>query len=408
LLATQSDERLVDLVRAGSEPAFDAVVTRYRGQLVRYCAAIVGRERAEDVVQQAFVSAFGAMQRDENELNLKPWLYRIAHNASLNALRDRALRDEQLDLERTDLPHLDGAAGVEQPDQALERRDEIAAVLAAVDSLPPRQRDAMVLRELEGRSYEEIARALGVGGGSVRALLHRARNSVRMAATAVTPVGLLLRIPAAGHEAGEGVAARVAELTAGVGAGAATTKVAATVLATGAVAGGVALGPGQGDSRPARGQDSPTAPRPGQRGVPPAGIEQGVGDDSDRDGSGREDEDAREDRSGPSERSGPGDGDDLSDRSGPGDGGLLRPDLDNSGPGGGGSNSGPGSDSSGPGSGGSGSGSSGSGSSGSGSGSDGSGSSGSGSGTSGSGSGSSGSGSGDGSSGSGDGTLDLD
>jgi RNA polymerase sigma factor (sigma-70 family) len=423
LLSTQSDERLVDLVRAGSEAAFDAIVARYRGQLLRYCGAIVGRERAEDVVQQTFVNAFTAMNKDESELNLKPWLYRIAHNGSLNALRDRGLREEQLDTERD--TQVLGQAVPAQPQQELERRDEIAAVFAAVEDLPPRQRDAIVLRELEGRSYDEIAAALGVGGGSVRALLHRARNSVRAAATAITPVGLLLRIPPAGTEAGESVAARVAELTAGVGAGAAGSKVAATVLVTGAVAGGVALGPGQGDGRQAGGQDAPNPPS--ARATPPEAI---AGDDSGSSGSGSggeledEREDEREDRSGPSDRSGPGDGDDRDrdeDNSGPGGGGdNSGPGSESSGPGGGGS-SGPGGgdhggDNSGPGSGGSGSGGSGSGeSSGPGSGGSGSGSSGSGSGSSGSGSGSSGSGSGSsgsgssgsGSSGSGDDPLDT-
>ena len=147
---------------------------------------MVGHERADDAVQQTFVNAFNAMHRNESELDLKPWLYRIAHNASLNALRDRAPRNEPLDPEHP---------GAERPDQVLERRERFDEVLAAVHRLPERQRDAIVLRELEGRSYDEIALALGVGGGAVRALLNRARNSVRLAATAVTPVGLLMRIP---------------------------------------------------------------------------------------------------------------------------------------------------------------------------------------------------------------------
>ena len=89
VLSTQSDERLVDLVRAGSEPAFETIVERYRRALMRYVSRLLPPERAEDVVQQAFVNAYEAMQRGDAELNLKPWLYRIAHNAALNALRDR-------------------------------------------------------------------------------------------------------------------------------------------------------------------------------------------------------------------------------------------------------------------------------------------------------------------------------
>ena len=244
LLATQSDERLVDLARAGSEPAFDAIVSRYRGPLIRYCSSLVGHERADDAVQQTFVNAFNAMNRNESKLDLKPWLYRIAHNASLNALRDRAPRNEPLDPEHP---------GAERPDQVLERRERFDEVLAAVHRLPERQRDAIVLRELEGRSYDEIALALGVGGGAVRALLNRARNSVRLAATAVTPVGLLMRIPP-GTNPSDGIAERVAELTAGAGAGALASKLAATALVTAAVAGGVALAPGPGDVPKAQGE----------------------------------------------------------------------------------------------------------------------------------------------------------
>jgi RNA polymerase sigma factor (sigma-70 family) len=234
LLATQSDERLVDLFRAGSEPAFEAIVSRYRGPLLRYCSALIGRERAEDAAQQTFVNAYDAIRRDDAVLRLKPWLYRIAHNVSLNALRDRALRDEPLDAE---------SPGAERPEVALERRERLRTVIASVQDLPARQRDALLLRELEGRSYEEIAATLGVGGGAVRQLLNRARNTLRMAATAVTPPGMLLRLPPGGAEAGDSVAARVAELTGAAGAGALATKVAATALVTGVVAGGVAVGP---------------------------------------------------------------------------------------------------------------------------------------------------------------------
>ena len=244
VLATQSDARLVDLVRAGYEPAFEAIVTRYRGALLRYAERFLPRERAEDAVQQSFVSAYEAILRDESALNLRPWLYRITHNTSLNALRDRGLRHDQLD-ERID--------GVERPDQALERTQGLRDVVAAVKALPERQRDAIVLRELEGRSYDEIASELGVTGGSVRQLLNRARNTLRAGATAVTPVGLLVRIPWATTT--EPAATRVAELcgAAGAGAGVVTAKVCATALVTAAAVGGVAAVPARdGDERARR------------------------------------------------------------------------------------------------------------------------------------------------------------
>ena len=392
VLRTQSDERLVDLVRAGSEPAFEAIVTRYRRALLRYCTRILPEERAEDAVQQTFVRAYDAMRDSDAELRLRPWLYRIAHNTALNTLRDRGLRHEPLD---------DSFDGVEGPDQALERNMGLREVLAAVQDLPERQRDALVLRELEGRSYDQIADELGVTGGAVRQLLNRARHSVRAAATAVTPAGLVTRFPWAGP--GEPITARIAELCSGAAAGAAVTKVCATALVTGAVVGGVASAPEGTEENAAKA--TPPAAQKDSRGE--AGSAAGPGGsggggsgsvqaDDDRSGPG----DGGEDRSGTRDRAedrsgrrdgggGSGDGGGDGDSSGPGSG---EPEIrfDSSGPGSGGSDG----DSSGSGSGGSGSGSSGSGSSDSGSGSSGSGSSGSGfSGSGSSGSGSSGSGS---------------
>jgi RNA polymerase sigma factor (sigma-70 family) len=430
VLATQSDGRLVDLVRAGHEPAFEAIVTRYRGALLRYVERFLPRERAEDAVQQTFVRAYEAMLREHSELQLRPWLYRIAHNTALNVLRDRALRHSELP---------DGLDGVERPDEAFARMQGLRDVLSAVKALPDRQRDAIVLRELEGRTYDEIAAELNVSDGSVRQLLHRARNTLREAATAVTPIGLVARLPWAAPA--EPLAVRVAELCgAGVG-GAVVAKVCATVLVTGAVAGGVAVAPQGGDR-----EDGPVGPDraaaseaagggegDGSGTGSGAGGEPASGESVDRSGGGaggREgDREAgyRSGSGGRSDRSGPGGGDDdATDNSGPGSSGGDSSESisDNSGSGSGSSGSGSGSsgsgssgsdsDNSGPGSGSTGSGSEGSGSGSSGSGSD---SSGSGSDSSGSGSGSSGSGSdsdssGSGSSGSGSGddpvTLDSD
>jgi RNA polymerase sigma factor (sigma-70 family) len=394
VLRSQSDERLVDLVRSGSEPAFEAIVARYRAPLLRYCRRILSDTRAEDAVQQSFVSAFDAMTRGDAEINLRPWLYRIAHNTALNVLRDRGLRHAALD---------ESMDGVERPDQTMERRQHVREVLRAVQALPERQRDAIVLRELEGRSYDEIAGELGVTGGAVRQLLNRARNSLRAGVTAVTPTPILLRI--AWSEAGEPATARVAELVAAGGAGAVAGKLAATALVTGAVTGGAVVATDEGREAKSADGSSAEAAEAAER---PGGAS-GGSDVRNEDRSGRRGDDADEERSGrrggeddDDDSSGPGDGDGDEDNSGPGGGDSSGSGIsgDGSDGDGGGSNSGPGSGDS------SGSGSSGSGSSGtSGSGTSGSGTSGSGtsgSGSSGSGSDSSGSdGSGSDSSGSG-------
>jgi RNA polymerase sigma factor (sigma-70 family) len=247
ILASQSDERLVDLVRAGYEPAFEAIVARYRGPLIGYCGRFLPEPRAEDVVQQTFVNAYRAMQGSRGELRLRSWLYRIAHNTALNALRDRGLQHEQLH---------DQLDGVERPDQAFERRQGLRELLASVQALPVRQRDALVLRELEGRSYAEIALELGVSAGAVRQLLNRARATLRQGASALTPTGLITRLP--WSEPAEPVTARIAEVC-GTGAGALAVKVCATALVTGAVVGGVATLP-RDDSGPHTASAAESAP----------------------------------------------------------------------------------------------------------------------------------------------------
>jgi RNA polymerase sigma factor (sigma-70 family) len=214
LLRGQSDARLVDLTRAGNEQAFEAIVHRYRRPLLRYCGRILPPGRAEDAVQQAFLSAYRAICEGDNELILRPWLYRVARNSALNLLRQNGWNHEQLH---------EGMDGVMRPDQAVEGRERIRSLVASVKDLPKRQRDAIVLRELEGRSYEEIAVALGVTDGAVRQLLNRARTTLRAGATALTPYGL---------------AERLAEIAGGAGGVASLAKVGAAVLVVGAVATG--------------------------------------------------------------------------------------------------------------------------------------------------------------------------
>src|SRR3954468_16251019 len=249
LLRLQSDERLVALARDGHEQAFATIVERYREPLVRYAGRIAGAERAEDAVQQAFVGAHRSLlSAPDRAVELKPWLYRIVHNASLNQLR--GTHDE--------VP-LDETAAAALPDGAVERREHLREALDAVAALPANQRDAILLRELEGRSHEEIAAALGVTKGAARQYLFRARGALRAAATAITPQPLLERLLAAATGSG------AAEAVAAGGAGALLVKASAGVLATGALVGG-AVGTGvvdrPGRSHPAAPDAAQAAPAP--------------------------------------------------------------------------------------------------------------------------------------------------
>ena len=225
VLRVQSDERLVELAASGFEPAFEVLVARHRAALTRYCARIVAEDRAEDVVQQTFIRAYEAISAGRTVDRLRPWLFRVAHNGALDVLRDRALTHVELD---------DQLNGVERPDQAFERGEDLRGLVSALNALPTRQRDAIVLRELEGRSYDEIAREMGVTGGAVRQLLSRARTAVRAGCSAVTPYSLLGRMP---WSSSEPVTARFAEVIGGTGAPVVVAQVCAAAIVT--CAGGV-------------------------------------------------------------------------------------------------------------------------------------------------------------------------
>jgi RNA polymerase sigma factor (sigma-70 family) len=232
LLRLQSDARLAELAVTGHEAAFDAIVDRYRTPLMRYCAGIVGPSRAEDAVQQTLINAHEAMTRTDEVRHLKPWLYRIAHNAALNVLR--AVKDD-VPLDEAALGAHAGDMGARGPAESFERSEQFRETLAALQALPERQRAALVLRELEGRSHEEIAAALGVTKGSARQHLMRGRAAVRSAVTAVTPYPLVARL--ADMLSGSGSAGWV-DAAAGAGASATLMKLGAGVAATGALVGG--------------------------------------------------------------------------------------------------------------------------------------------------------------------------
>lgn len=174
MLRRQTDERLVDLARAGNERAFEAIVDRYTPALQRYCSRLLPPARAEDVVQQAFLNAYAGLNRDDRRIALRPWLYRVAHNAALNALRENGWAHERLEA---------ALAATETTHEAVERRASLRIALHAVQMLPERQRDAVILREIEGRTYAQIATELDATGGAVRQLLNRARTTLRGGAT---------------------------------------------------------------------------------------------------------------------------------------------------------------------------------------------------------------------------------
>jgi RNA polymerase sigma factor (sigma-70 family) len=345
-LRAQSDRRLVSLVRDGYENAFEEIVRRYDKPLARYAAAIVSANRAEDVTQDAFSKALLALRDTDKEIELRPWLYRIVRNTALNDLRDRP---------PAAAPLHEGIDGVETPPQAAERREEVAELLKRLRALPDPQRAAIVMRELEGLSHEEIAAALGMTGGAARQTIHRARRTLRNGAGMLIPIPLLhyLLAPSAeGVAAGAGLggaAAAGAGAAAGGGAGAGVALKAgvATVLVAGSVGTGVVLhdssrdrGSASAAETPSKSEHSGAAGSPqsdsaGDPGNGSGGDERG-GPGPDRHGGERE---AGDDHGGRrSSREGSGEGGSQSGP-GPSSGGREGGDESQSGPGGDGSGS---------------------------------------------------------------------
>ncbi|MDP9346712.1 MAG: sigma-70 family RNA polymerase sigma factor, partial [Actinomycetota bacterium] len=159
LLATQSDARLLALAAAGHDRAFEAIVERYRRPLGRYLRRVLSGPLAEDVLQATFVNAWTSLRRGTEVRDLRPWLYRIAHNQAVNAL-SRA--EPRLAVEH-DADRL--AATVAGPEAEVERRDTLKRALTAIAGLPDRQRAALVAVAVEDRSHPDVARELGLTEG---------------------------------------------------------------------------------------------------------------------------------------------------------------------------------------------------------------------------------------------------
>ena len=176
LLRLQSDERLVALTRKGNHAAFEALVARYQTRLAGFCRHMLGsREDAEDVLQEVFAAAFNAIQADDREILVRPWLYRIARNRSLNHLR----RQKPIGVDTMDVHLAD--QGQTTADKA-HRREEFRQLIEDVEGLAETQRTALLLREMEHLSYEQIALAMDTTVPAVKSLLVRARMGLAEAA----------------------------------------------------------------------------------------------------------------------------------------------------------------------------------------------------------------------------------
>ncbi len=173
LLRLRSDEQLVALFRAGSEEAFSVIHDRYRQRLFGYVRQMLtggARADSEDVLQDVFVRAYGALRNDDRDVNLRAWLYRVAHNRCIDHLRrPMPPASEIFDMSRTPL---------QDPIETAQRRDDLRRLVEDVGRLPDQQRSAILMREIDGLAYADIAMALDVTVPAVKSLLVRARTGL--------------------------------------------------------------------------------------------------------------------------------------------------------------------------------------------------------------------------------------
>jgi RNA polymerase sigma-70 factor, ECF subfamily len=181
--ADVSDLSLVRRVQRGDKGAFDALVLKYQHKLVKLVMRYVRNPaEAEDIAQEAFIKAYRALPQFRGDSAFYTWLYRIAINTAKNAVvsRDRSPIEYDLDRNNTDESYdMQGRMKDPETPEGLVLTDEIrSTVNAAIDSLPEDLRTAIVLRELEGLSYEEIAATMDCPVGTVRSRIFRAREAI--------------------------------------------------------------------------------------------------------------------------------------------------------------------------------------------------------------------------------------
>jgi RNA polymerase sigma-70 factor (ECF subfamily) len=183
--ADASDLSLVRRVQRGDKGAFDALVLKYQHKLVKLVMRYVRNPaEAEDIAQEAFIKAYRALPQFRGDSAFYTWLYRIAINTAKNAVvsRDRSPIEYNVDRNNIDTDEsydMQGRMKDSETPEGLVLTDEIrTTVNAAIDALPEDLRTAIVLRELEGLSYEEIAAAMGCPVGTVRSRIFRAREAI--------------------------------------------------------------------------------------------------------------------------------------------------------------------------------------------------------------------------------------
>lgn len=182
-LEALEDRALVSQTQEGNRDAFSVLVTRYQDRVLNLAFRRLGdRDAALDVAQEVFLKAYRGLSRFQGQAQFFTWLYRIALNETATAHRQRrrhptpaSLDQENADGERGPDP----ADGGVDPSTAVERKDDQVAVQRAIGELEEDHYHVIVMRDLDGLSYQEVAEVLEVPVGSVKSRIHRARQALK-------------------------------------------------------------------------------------------------------------------------------------------------------------------------------------------------------------------------------------
>lgn len=177
------DAKLVARVKAGDKAAFDLLVLKYQRKILRLLSRMLrDQSEIEDVMQEAFIKAYRALPQFRGDSAFYTWLYRIAINTARNWMASQSRRPSSPSLHQSEdgetFDEIDNLIDNNTPESLLASREIAESVNETIQALPAELRTAIVLREIEGLSYEEIAQAMGCPIGTVRSRIFRAREAI--------------------------------------------------------------------------------------------------------------------------------------------------------------------------------------------------------------------------------------
>jgi RNA polymerase sigma-70 factor, ECF subfamily len=185
--AQLSDQDVISHARQGRETAFRELIRRYERPVFSVIYRMVhDRELAEDLAQETFIKVLNALDRYDPKYKFSSWIFKIAHNATLDQLRKKEPETLSLDgsphastQEQTEASSFTAVDTTETPEQYTQSKQLGSEIEAAIEQLRPEYRAAIVLWHIEGRPYDEIADIMGLPLGTVKTYIHRGRNELR-------------------------------------------------------------------------------------------------------------------------------------------------------------------------------------------------------------------------------------